>query len=115
MCHWETEQEDSSCSWGEALLIVEGRERPVRERDLWIARRRRTALFVGAGDGPCVILAASSPQFQASGPQGKYTLDDAASRHNACPDEETQDSGVAYARFPTPQPTRYRHGLRPDL
>ncbi len=57
-------------------------------------------MFVGAGDGPCVILAASSRQFQAGGPEGKYTVDDAASRHNACPDEETQDSGVAYAAGP---------------
>lgn len=28
--HWETEQEDFLVLWGEALLIVEGQERPVR-------------------------------------------------------------------------------------
>ena len=70
-------------------------------------------MFVGAGDGPCVILAVSSRQFQASGPWGTYTVDDAARRHNACPDEETQDSGVAYARFPPSQPSCYRDGLLP--
>ena len=41
MCHWETEQDDFLLLLGAALLIVEGPERPVREPDLWIARRRR--------------------------------------------------------------------------
>jgi hypothetical protein len=69
---------------------------------------------VGAGNGPCVILAASSRQFQASEPWGFYTVDDAARGHNACPDAETQDGSVAYARFPPAQPTRYRDGLLPN-
>jgi hypothetical protein len=68
-------------------------------------------VFVGSGDGPWVILAASSRQFQASGPWGYYAVDDTAPRHNACPDEETQDGDPAYARFPPSQPTRYRDGL----
>jgi uncharacterized cupin superfamily protein len=114
MYHWETEQEDFLLLLGEALLIVEGHERPVREWDFVHCPPETRHVFVGAGDGPCVILAASSRQFQASGPWGKYTVDDAARRHNACPDEETQDSGAAYARFPPSQPTRYRDGLLPD-
>ena len=99
MCHWETEQEDFLLLQGEALLIVEGQERPVRVGFVDCPPETRY-VFVGAGDGPCVILAASSRQFQAGRPVGKYTVDDAARRHNACPDEETQDSGVAYAAGP---------------
>jgi hypothetical protein len=72
-------------------------------------------VFVGAGDGASVILAASSRQFQASGPLGFYTVDEAAGRHNACSDEETQDGYVAYARVPPSHPVRYRDGLLPDL
>jgi uncharacterized cupin superfamily protein len=113
MYHWETEQEDFLVLSGEALLIVEGQERPLRRWDFVHCPPETRHVFVGAGDTPCVILAVGSRQFQAGGPWGKYTVDDAARRHNACPDEETQDSGVAYARFPPSQPTRYRDGLLP--
>jgi len=114
MYHWETEQEDFLVLSGEALLIVEGQERPVHRWDFVHCPPETRHVFVGAGDAPCVILAVGSRQFQARGPWGKYTVDDAARRHNACPDEETQDSGVAYARFPPSQPTRYRDGLLPN-
>ena len=64
-----------------------------------------------AGDGPCVILAASSRQFQASGLWGSYTIDETARRHNAGSDEETQDGDSAYARV---TPSRYCDGSLPD-
>jgi hypothetical protein len=70
-------------------------------------------VFVGAGSGRCVILAVSSRQFQADGPWGWYVADDAARRHDACPDEDTQQSGVACARFPPAQARAYRDGLLP--
>ena len=111
--HWETEQEDFLVVSGEALLIVEGQERRLEQWDFVHCPPETRHVFVGSGDGPCVILAASSRQFQANGPWGFYTVDDAARRHNACPDEETQDNSVAYARFQPAQPTRYRDGLLP--
>ena len=114
MYHWETEQEDFLVLAGEALLIVEGQERPLRRWDFVHCPPETRHVFVGAGDGPCVILAVGSRQFQASGPWGKYTVDEAARRHNACPDKETQDGDVAYARFGPSQPRRYRDGLLPD-
>ena len=98
---------------GEALLIVEGQERPLRQWDFVHCPPETRHVFVGAGNGPCVILAASSRQFQAEGPWGYYTVDEAARRHDACPDEETQDGGVAYSRVPPSEPTRYRPGLLP--
>lgn len=114
MYHWETEQEDFIVLAGEALLIVEGQERPVRQWDFVHCPPETKHVFVGAGDGPCVLLAAGSRQFQATGPWGAYTVDDAARRHDACPQEETQDSAIAYARFPPSKPTRYRDGWLPD-
>jgi hypothetical protein len=70
--HWETEQEDFLVLSGEALLIVEGEERPLKQWDFVHCPPETRHVFVGAGDGACVILAASSRQFQASGPWGFY-------------------------------------------
>jgi hypothetical protein len=70
-------------------------------------------VFVGAGDGPCVILAASSRQFQKDGPWGFYSVDEGAARSNASSPEETQDGSAAYARFPPEQERRYPGGLLP--
>jgi uncharacterized cupin superfamily protein len=112
--HWETEQEDFLVLAGEALLIVEGQERRLTQWDFVHCPPETRHVFVGSSDGPCVILAASSRQFQANGPWGYYTIDDIARRYNACPDEETQDDAAAYARFPPAQPTRYRDGLLPS-
>ena len=59
------------------------------------------------------FLAASSRHFQTGGPWGYYTVDETARRHGACPDVKTQDTGLAYARVPPSQPTRYRDGSLP--
>jgi uncharacterized cupin superfamily protein len=109
--HWETEQEDFLVLAGEALLIVEGQERPLKQWDFVHCPPETRHVFVGAGAGPCVILAASSRQFQKDGPWGYYTVDEAARRHNACPDVETQDGNVAYAHVTLVQPSRYRDGV----
>jgi hypothetical protein len=100
--------------FGEALLIVKGHERPLKQWDFVHCLPETRHVFVGAGNGACVILAASSRQFQASGLWGFYTVDEIARRHNACPDEETQDGDVAYARVQPSHPARYRDGLLPD-
>src|SRR5207237_870822 len=111
--HWETEQEDFLVLAGEGILIVEGQERPVRQWDFVHCPPETRHAFVGAGNGPCVILAASSRQFQKDGPWGFYCADETAARYNASSPEDTQDGAVAYGRFPPSQPTRYRHGLLP--
>jgi uncharacterized cupin superfamily protein len=113
MYHWETEQEDFLVLAGEPLLIVEGQERQLKQWDFVHCPPETRHAFVGAGAGPSVILAASSRQFQAGGPWGYYTLDEAAQRHDAAPAEETQDAGAAYSRFPPSEPARYRDGLLP--
>ena len=113
MYHWETEQEDFLVIYGEALLIVEGQERPLRQWDFVHCPAGTNHAIVGAGDGPCAILAVGSRQHQASGPWGAYTVNEAALRHGAGVEEETQDADVAYARFPEAEPTRYRDGWLP--
>lgn len=112
--HWETEQEDFLVLAGEALLIVEGQEWPLRQWDFVHCPPETRHVFVGAGDGPSVILGASSRQFQKDGPWGFYCTNETAARYNASSPEQTQDGEVAYARFQPSQPTRYRDGLLPD-
>src|SRR6266516_2161781 len=78
----------------------------------WFVMTRH--VFVGTGNGPCVILAASSRQFQTDGPWSFYCADETARRYNASSPEDTQDGEVAYGRFPASQPMRYRDGLLRD-
>jgi len=111
--HWETEQEDFLVLAGEALLIVEGEERPLRQWDFVHCPPETRHAFVGAGDSPCVLLCASSRQFQKDGPWGFYCADETAARYNASSPEETQDGSVAYARFPPSTERRYPGGLLP--
>jgi uncharacterized cupin superfamily protein len=112
--HWETEQEDFLVLSGEAVLIVEGQERRLEQWDFVHCPPETRHAFVGAGDGPCVLLCASSRQFQKDGPWGFYCADETAARYNAGSPEDTQDGALAYARFPQPKATRYREGLLPD-
>jgi uncharacterized cupin superfamily protein len=113
MYHWETETEDFLVLYGEAILIVEGQERPLKRWDFVHCPPETNHAFVGAGDGPCIILAMSSREFQQSGPWGKYTVDEAALRHGAGVEEETDESSVAYARFGKNEQTPYREGWLP--
>jgi uncharacterized cupin superfamily protein len=113
--HWETEQEDFLVLSGEAILIVEGQERTVKQWDFVHCPPETRHTFVGAGDGPCVLLCASSRQFQQTGPWGSYCVDEIAARYNASSPEATQDSTIAYARFAPSRLTRYREGLLPNV
>ena len=112
--HWETEQEDFLVLHGEALAIVEGEERPLRKWDFVHCPPETRHVFVGAGEGPCVILATSSRQFQAHGPWGWYVADEVAARHGASSREDCQDTEIAYAHFAPAERTRYGDEWLPD-
>jgi hypothetical protein len=99
---------------GQAILIIEGQERRLKQWDFVHCPPETKHAFVGAGEGPCVLLCASSRQFQKDGPWGFYCADETAARYNASSPEDTQDGGVAYARFPAARATRYREGLLPE-
>ena len=113
MYHWETETEAFLVLSGEALLIVEGEERPLRQWDFVHCPPKTEHVVVGAGDGPCVVLAMSSRQNQAFGPYGWYTANEVARRYGASPDEDTQEGDEAYASFPDSEWSRYRDGWLP--
>ena len=111
--HWETETEAFLVLSGEALLIVEGQERQLRQWDFVHLPPKTEHVIVGAGDGPCVVLAMSSRVNQAYGPYGFYTTNEVAGRYGASPEEDTQDNDVAYANIPDSKPSRYRDGWLP--
>lgn len=111
--HWKTEQEGFLVLSGEALLIVEGEERPLRQWDFVHCPPKASHVIVGAGEGPCVVLAMSSRQNQAHGPYGAYTVDETARLHGACAEKETQAAELAYASVPGSEPTRYRDSWLP--
>jgi uncharacterized cupin superfamily protein len=113
MYHWEAGQEDFLVLDGEALLIVEGEERPLRAWDLVHCPPGTKHIVVGAGSGPCVVLGVGARGHAAETGWGGYTVDEVALRHGAGVERETTDPGEAYARFAEPRPSRYRDGSLP--
>ena len=114
MYHWEADQEDFLVLAGEALLIVEGEERPLRQWDLVHCPAETKHVIVGAGDAPCLVLAVGA-RDRSTGPDwGAYSVDEAALRQGAGVEQETTDEKQAYARFPKREHTRYREGWLPE-
>jgi uncharacterized cupin superfamily protein len=110
MYHWEADQEDFLVLSGEALLIVEGEERRLRQWDFVHCPAGTKHVIVGAGDAPCVVLAVGARDHSTGPDWGGYTVDEAALRHGAGVEQETTDPHEAYARFTKRQRTRYREG-----
>jgi uncharacterized cupin superfamily protein len=114
MYHWEADQEDFLVLAGEALLIVEGQERRLRQWDFVHCPPGTNHVIVGAAEGRCVVVAVGARE-RSTGPEwGAYTVDDTALRQGAGVEEETTDAKEAYARFRQREPTRYREGWLPE-
>jgi uncharacterized cupin superfamily protein len=114
MYHWEADQEDFLVLSGEALLIVEGEERPLRAWDFVHCPPETKHTIIGAGEGPCVVVAVGARQHQDGPDWGGYTVDETAQRHEAGVEHETNEPDEAYAavraRFGAREPMRYRDG-----
>jgi uncharacterized cupin superfamily protein len=113
MYHWEADQEDFLVLFGDALLIVEGEERPLRPWDFVHCPAGTKHIIVGAGSAPCCVLAVGAREHQTGAGWGGYTVDEAALRHGAGVDQETTEAQEAYARVPQREPTRHREGWLP--
>lgn len=107
MYHGESAQEDFLILSGEALLIVEGQERPLRAWDFVHCPSGTEHVLVGAGDAPCVFLAVGARPDSNS---VLYPVNEAARRHDAGVVEETTSPAAAYARFSPPVERPYRDG-----
>jgi uncharacterized cupin superfamily protein len=117
MYHWEADQEDFLVVSGEALLIIEGEERPLRAWDFVHCPPNTKHTIVGAGDG-CVVVAVGARINSVDNPAwGGYTVDEVALRHGAGVEQETTVADEAYAaaraRFGMREPTSYREGWLP--
>jgi uncharacterized cupin superfamily protein len=109
MYHWEADQEDFLVLSGEGLLIVEGEERALRQWDLVHCPPDTKHVIIGAGDAPCVVVAVGARDRSVGGPDwGGYPVEEAAQRHGAGVEEETNDADKAYGHLTRRQPTRYR-------
>src|SRR6516165_1142728 len=111
--HWETEAEDFLVLAGTPIAIVEEQERQLEQWDFVHCPPGAKHVLVGGGDGPSVILAASSRQFQKDGPWGFYTVSEAAARYGASPPETTQDGAIADRDWPASHESRHQEGWLP--
>jgi uncharacterized cupin superfamily protein len=109
MYHWEADQEDFLVVSGEAVLVVEGEERQLRAWDFVHCPPNTKHVIVGAGSGPCLVIAVGSRERDSLG----FPADDVAKRHGASVEEDTTDGGVAYAAVPSREATAYRDGWLP--
>jgi uncharacterized cupin superfamily protein len=111
MYHWEADQEDFLVLAGEALLIIENRERPLRRWDFVHCPPGANHIIIGAGSSPCVILATGAREHQHGAAWGGYPVNELALGHGASTQQETSDweeTGLADR-----EPTRYREGWLP--
>jgi uncharacterized cupin superfamily protein len=94
MYHEEPGQEDFLVLEGEALLIVEGEERPLKAWDFVHCPPHTKHVILGAGEGPSLVLAVGARKGQAS-----YPVDETAVRHGAGVETETSSPKDAYAKY----------------
>ena len=92
---------------GECLLLIEGEERRLRQWDFVHCPPWTEHVFVGAGDGPCALLAVGTRSGDGRrsirGPTSR-------SRHNAGVEQETREPSEAYAGIKPDVEVAYRDG-----
>ncbi len=110
MYHGESRQEGFLVVSGECIAIVEGEERTLKAWDFVHCPPWTEHVFVGAGDGPCVMVMVGK---RGKGGEILYPVNEAAVRHGASVLEETTKPDEAYARFPDAERTGYREGWLP--
>jgi uncharacterized cupin superfamily protein len=96
--HSEQAQEAFMVLFGEALLIVEGEERPMKPWDFFHCPPGTHHIMVGAGNGPCAILMAGArnvPDIT------DYPLNELAAKYGAQAPEATTDPKEAYSDWPS--------------
>jgi uncharacterized cupin superfamily protein len=103
MYHAESNQEDFFVLAGECLLLVEGEERPLQAWDFVHCPPGTAHIFVGTGNGPCVIFMAGGRTREKD---TVYPGSELARRYRAGVEAETSSPFDAYAPFPHWQPER---------
>jgi uncharacterized cupin superfamily protein len=99
MYHAETDEEDFLVLSGECLLLIEDQERHLRAWDFVHCPAGAAHTFIGAGDGPCVLLCAGNRDLDDETFWRMYKRSDVAMRHGASVERETSSSAEANAPF----------------
>ena len=100
--HGEEDQEDFLVLSGQAVLLIEGEERPLQQWDFVHCPPWTEHIVVGAGDGPCAVLAVGARQHEGV----VYPVSELALRFEAGATVERRrgaegDAGASpYAGFP---------------
>jgi uncharacterized cupin superfamily protein len=110
MYHGERGQEDFLVVSGECVLVIEGEERNLKAWDFVHCPPWTKHIFVGAGDGPCVIVMTGS---RAGGSKILYPVDEVAAKHGASVEKETSKPDEAYANSGPEAWSAYREGWLP--
>lgn len=102
--HRENAQEDFLVLAGEAVLLVEGEERPLEAWDFVHCPPNTEHVIVAAGSDPCIVLAVGARH---ENEELLYPKSELAAKYGASAEEETPDPQEAYAPFaPRPEPKR---------
>jgi uncharacterized cupin superfamily protein len=95
--HAESVQEDFLVLAGECVLLIEESERPLRAWDFVHCPAGTRHSFVGAGEGPCVVLMIGARR---EGDTIFYPRSELARSRNGGVEAETDSPHEAYATFP---------------
>jgi uncharacterized cupin superfamily protein len=111
--HRENRQEDFLVLFGNCLLIVEGKERELRQWDLFHSPPGTEHIIVGAGTGASVVLAVGARGRRRKGLV--YPVTETALKHGAGVSSEATSPSEAYGSFASWQRSLYQDGWLPDL
>ena len=98
MYHAESSQEGFFVVSGECIAIIEEEERTLRQFDYFHCPAGTRHVFVGAGDGPCVLLMVGN-RIEKDDDWITYPVSEVASKRGASVDKETGSPQEAYAPF----------------
>jgi uncharacterized cupin superfamily protein len=108
--HRERSQENFLVVSGECILLIEGEERRLKAWDFVHCPPWTQHIFIGAGDGPCVIVMVGS---RGGGSTILYPVNEVAAKHGASVEEETSKPDEAYANSGPEAWSAYREGWLP--
>jgi uncharacterized cupin superfamily protein len=114
MYHWEADQENFLVVSGEAVLIIEDQKRPLRAWDFVHSPPGTKHVLVGAGSGPCLVIAVGSRANDGQPDSIGFPVEEVAKRYGASVEEDTTDGDVAYGSVPPREPIAYREGWLPE-
>ena len=101
MYHGEDAQEDFLVLSGECLLLIEGEERRLQAWDFVHCPPWTEHIFVGGGDGPCLVLGVGARR---KGRGIRFPVSVLALKYGAGVETETSAPKEAYARFADDKP-----------